>query len=133
MMPETISSGIFKCKECLPPSKQPKPPRSGQQKRKIKSYLNQLQRPSLNIPLPLRNPPNIIINKQPLSRNPQDQSISHAPHTTNQLTTRRLNKHVIKRVYSLDNDLIRIFIGIAASLRWRRSGASCGVRGSVVR
>ena len=88
------------------------------------TYLNHLQGPSLDIPLALRNAPDIIIDEQSLRLDLEDQAIGNFAHITDQLRD-RLRKQIIEQIHRFDNNLVRVGCRIWSTSRRRWGCASC--------
>jgi hypothetical protein len=96
------------------------------------TYLNHLQRPSLDIPLSLRNTADIIIDKQALALYAQDQAIGNLPYIGHQLRD-GFGKKVVEEVHSLDDDLMRVGGRVRSTSAPRRRRPRSGSLGRCVR
>lgn len=96
------------------------------------TYLDHLQRPSLNIPLALRNAPDIIIDEQSLRLYLENQAIGDLAHIGHQLRD-GLGKKIIEQIHRFDNDLVRIGCCVRSTSRRRWRCASCRLGGRVGR
>jgi hypothetical protein len=94
-------------------------------RRNGRTYLNHLQRPSLNIPLSLRNTSHIVVDEETLRLNPQYQPISNFTHIRHQLRD-RLGKKVIEEIHSFDDNLMRVGRRVRTAPRARRRGTRSG-------
>jgi hypothetical protein len=77
--------------------------------------LHHLQRPSLDIPLALRNTSNVVVDEQSLGLNFEHKAVRHFTYVRHELSN-GLGEKVVEQVYGFDNDLVRVSRRIRSTL-----------------
>ena len=92
------------------------------------THLHEAHRPRLDVPLPLRHAPHIVVDEQALRRDPQHQAVRHRPRPADQLRDRQLGERARERVHRLQHDLVRVRGRVRPAHRRRGGRARRGLR-----
>lgn len=94
-------------------------------------YLYQFQRPSLDVPFPLRDAANVVVDEETFGRDAEDQAVGHGADAGDQLRDGEAGKGVVEGVDGFQDDLVRVFAVVGAAVGWGRGRAIGGLRGGV--